>query len=99
MQVESDIKEARQVREEKSGERKEHWRTASELEEKLNGAQDDLRDAQRRLKHTIPHYTAKGLDAVKKIAKELKLEAGVHGPIIDLITLRSGQARQIPHWW
>ena len=65
-------------------ERKELWREEAKLDSVIETARQELERAERVLSHTMDQNTSRGLDAVRRIAKQQKLE-GVYGTLAEVI--------------
>ncbi|SCV02665.1 LAME_0H03928g1_1 [Lachancea meyersii CBS 8951] len=71
---------------EKIDERKELWRSEQKLQTISESLEDAVKRSERSLSETMDRGLANGLNAVKEIAKRLKLPSGsVHGPLGELI--------------
>ena len=82
--VDKEIQAANERKETLMDERKMLWRREAQLDSEYAAAQDDLRKAERNLSHMMDRNTSRGLDAVRRIKEQYKLE-GCYGTLAELI--------------
>mmetsp|Transcript_10832 Transcript_10832/g.20577 ORF Transcript_10832/g.20577 Transcript_10832/m.20577 type:complete len:1210 (+) Transcript_10832:29-3658(+) len=68
--------------------RKELWREESDLKTKVDDNSAKLQNAEKQLQYTMDKMMYKGLETVKSIVAEKKIQ-GVYGPLIDLFEVDS----------
>ncbi|KAL8676485.1 MAG: hypothetical protein Q9186_006993 [Xanthomendoza sp. 1 TL-2023] len=81
--IQAQIQEAKAERDRLSDERKELWREDAKLDSVLSHAQNELRQAEQELSHTMDQNTSRGLAAVRRIKRQHNLE-GVYGTLAEL---------------
>ena len=82
--IEKNIQTATEQKESLMDERKMLWRREAQLDSEYAAAQDDLRKAERNLSHMMDGNTSRGLDAVRRIKEQYKLD-GCYGTLAELI--------------
>ncbi|EXJ54525.1 structural maintenance-chromosome 3 (chondroitin sulfate proteoglycan 6) [Cladophialophora yegresii CBS 114405] len=78
------IQAAHEKKEALMDERKMLWRREAQLDSEYASVQDDLRKAERNLSHMMDGNTSRGLDAVRRIKEQYKLD-GCYGTLAELI--------------
>ncbi|KAL8696878.1 MAG: hypothetical protein Q9224_002569 [Gallowayella concinna] len=81
--IQAQIQEAKAERDRLSDERKELWREDAKLDSVLSHAQNELRQAEQELSHTMDQNTSRGLAAVRRIKRQHNLD-GVYGTLAEL---------------
>ncbi len=82
--VDKEIQAANEKKENHMDERKTLWRREAQLDSEYAAAQDDLRKCERNLSHMMDGNTSRGLDAVRRIKEQYKLD-GCYGTLAELI--------------
>ncbi|KAG9786670.1 Chromosome segregation protein sudA [Exophiala dermatitidis] len=82
--LDKEIQAANERKETLMDERKLLWRREAQLDSEYSAAQDDLRRAERTLSHMMDGNTSRGLDAVRRIKQQHKLD-GCYGTLAELI--------------
>ncbi|EXJ69237.1 structural maintenance-chromosome 3 (chondroitin sulfate proteoglycan 6) [Cladophialophora psammophila CBS 110553] len=82
--IDQSIKAANDRKDALMDERRTLWRREAQLDSEYVVAQDDVRKAERNQSHTMDGNTSRGLDAVRRIKEQYKLE-GCYGPLAELI--------------
>ena len=82
--IDQEIQTAQERREKLIDDRKELWRREAHLDSDVSAAQDQLRKAERSLSHMMDNNTSRGLDSMRRIKQQYKLE-GCYGTLAELI--------------
>lgn len=82
--IDREIYAANERKETLMDDRKLLWRREAQLDSEFSTAQDDLRKAERNLSYMMDGNTSRGLEAVRRIKQQYKLE-GCYGTLAELI--------------
>ncbi|XP_065176862.1 structural maintenance of chromosomes protein 3-like [Sycon ciliatum] len=74
--------ELKKQRDDLTNERKEVWREEDSMKQTLHSSREELNQVERNLRTTVSKSVNAGLEAVRRIIEEKKLE-GVYGPLIE----------------
>ena len=89
-QLAQEISETRKHQATVSAARKELWRQEEHLKSERSVAVDDVSTCESSILRTMPKTTSKGLRSVKALSAQHHV-AGVHGPILELLTVRDAK--------
>jgi structural maintenance of chromosome 3 (chondroitin sulfate proteoglycan 6) len=74
--------------------KRELWREDAKMDSIIGTAQDELRRAEQELSHTMDQNTSRGLAAVRRIARQHRLE-GVYGTLAELLEVNERYRRAV----
>eukprot|EP00667_Euglena_gracilis_P000779 EG_transcript_781 len=77
--------EVTQRRDELGATRRQRWKDHADLERDIRALRDEVERADRRVDKTMARDVKQGLDAVRRVVERHSI-AGVHGPLVELIT-------------
>ena len=84
--IDQEIQAANEKRDALMDERKMLWRREAQLDAEHAGALNEVRNAERDLSNMMDGNTSRGLDAVRRIKEQYKLD-GCHGTLAELINV------------
>ncbi|KAI4246310.1 MAG: hypothetical protein L6R40_001978 [Gallowayella cf. fulva] len=92
--IQAQIQEVKAERDRLTDERKELWREDAKLDSVLSNAQNELRQAELELSHTMDQNTSRGLAAVRRIKRQHNLD-GVYGTLAELCNVNDRFRRAV----
>lgn len=84
----SKVQEARDARERLTDKKKDLWREDAKLKSQLTNAEMQMHAAERTLAHLMDHNTSKGLDTLRRLKTQHRLN-GVYGTVAELLKVNS----------
>ncbi|KAI4158686.1 MAG: hypothetical protein LQ342_007207 [Letrouitia transgressa] len=92
--IQSQIQDAKAARDRMMDERKELWREDAKLDSVMTNAQNELRQAEQELSHTMDQNTSRGLAAVRRIKRQHHLD-GIYGTLAELFEVDEKYRRAV----